>query len=62
MSKTRKREWFDDDELWSVLTPLLFSKERCGDTAESLPQALKLVQPEGKDVLDPGRNNHPIPA
>jgi hypothetical protein len=62
MSKTRKREWFDDDELWSVLTPLLFSKERCGDTAESLPQALKLVQPEGKDVLDLGRNNHPIPA
>ena len=39
--------------------PLMFSKERCGDAAEALRKALKLVQPTGKDVLDlccgPGR-------
>jgi len=60
----RKTEWFDDDELWSALTPLLFSKKRGGDVAEALPKALKLVQPTGKDVLDlccgPGRWSIPF--
>jgi SAM-dependent methyltransferase len=59
MNKQRKKEWFDDDTLWSTLTPLLFSKKRGGDVAEALPKALKLLQPTGKDVLDlccgPGR-------
>ena len=59
MNMKRKREWFDDDALWQRLKPMMFSKERCGDAAEALPKALKLVQPAGKDVLDlccgPGR-------
>jgi hypothetical protein len=59
MQTPRKTEWFDDDELWSAITPLLFSKQRGGDVAEALPKALKLVQPAGNDVLDlccgPGR-------
>lgn len=64
MNTNRKREWFDDDELWSALTPLMFSRERCGDAAAALPKALKLVQPTGKDVLDlccgPGRWSIPF--
>lgn len=59
MNTKRKREWFDDDALWQLLMPMMFSKERCGDATEALPKALKLVQPTGKDVLDlccgPGR-------
>ena len=59
MKTPRKTEWFDDDALWRTLTPLMFSKERCGDAAALVPKALKLVQPAGKDVLDlccgPGR-------
>ena len=59
MNTNRPTEWFDDDELWTALTPLLFSKQRGGDVAEALPKALKLLQPAGKDVLDlccgPGR-------
>jgi hypothetical protein len=52
MNTRRETEWFDDDMLWRALTPLLFSKERCGDAAELVPQALKLVQPTGKHALD----------
>ena len=59
MKTHRKTEWFDDDELWSAMTPLLFSTKRGGDVAEALPKALKLLPPTGKDVLDlccgPGR-------
>jgi SAM-dependent methyltransferase len=64
MHTQRKKEWFDDDELWSAITPLLFSKQRGGDASEALPKALKLVQPTGKDVLDlccgPGRWSIPL--
>jgi 2-polyprenyl-3-methyl-5-hydroxy-6-metoxy-1,4-benzoquinol methylase len=64
MNTHRKAEWFDDDELWSAITPLLFSKQRGGDAAAALPKALKLVQPTGKDVLDlccgPGRWSIPL--
>ena len=59
MRTPRKSEWFDDDTLWRILTPLMFSKERCGDAEALLPKVLKLVHPSGKDVLDhccgPGR-------
>lgn len=59
MNTHRETEWFDDDALWRALTPLLFSKERCGDAAEALPKALKLIPTTGNDVLDlccgPGR-------
>jgi SAM-dependent methyltransferase len=64
MKTYRKIEWFDDDELWSALTPLLFSTKRGGDVAEALPKALKLMQPAGKDLLDlccgPGRWSIPL--
>ena len=64
MSTQRKREWFDDDTLWRALTPLMLSKERCGDVAALMPKALKLMQPAGKDVLDlccgPGRWSIPL--
>lgn len=59
MKTRRQSEWFDDDALWHALTPLMFSKERCGDAEALLPKVLKLVHPRGKDVLDlccgPGR-------
>ena len=53
MNAHRKTEWFDDDTFWRALKSLKFSKERGGDAAAALvSQALKLVQPAGKDVLD----------
>jgi SAM-dependent methyltransferase len=52
MKSARRKEWFDDDELWRALTPLMFSRERCGDAAVLVPKALKLVKPAGNDVLD----------
>lgn len=59
MNASRKTEWFDDDEFWQAMTPLMFSEERCGDAVVLVPKALKLVKPRGKDVLDlccgPGR-------
>jgi SAM-dependent methyltransferase len=59
MRNRRKSEWFDDDAFWEALTPLMFSKERCGDAVTLLPKALNLAKPKGKDVLDlccgPGR-------
>jgi SAM-dependent methyltransferase len=64
MNKQRKKEWFDDDELWRTLTPLMLSKERCGDAPALVPRALKLARPKGKDVLDlccgPGRWSVPL--
>jgi hypothetical protein len=44
MNTPRRKEWFDDDELWRALTPLMFSKARCGDAAELVPKALKLSE------------------
>jgi SAM-dependent methyltransferase len=64
MNTQRKTEWFDDEAFWRMLTPLMFSKERCGDAAKLIPKALKLVRPRGKEVLDlccgPGRWSIPL--
>ena len=52
MNTRHKTEWFNDDALWRMLTPLMFSKERCGGVTKSASKALKLVQPKGKHALD----------
>src|SRR5260370_1208944 len=58
-TRTRKREWFDDDSFWRELYPFLFPKERIADADEQIAKALALTKPTGKSVLDlccgPGR-------
>ncbi|MGE5179470.1 MAG: class I SAM-dependent methyltransferase [Bacteroidota bacterium] len=59
MSPRRKREWFDDDDMWRDLYPFMFPQSRMDGTAAEVENLIRLVRPRGKDVLDlccgPGR-------
>ena len=59
MSARRKKEWFDNDDFWRDLYPLMFPKERFDNTPGEVDKVLSLVRPNGKTVLDlccgPGR-------
>jgi SAM-dependent methyltransferase len=59
MKPNRDTEWFDDDEFWRALSPILLAKERCGDAAALASKVLRLAKPKGRDLLDlccgPGR-------
>jgi SAM-dependent methyltransferase len=58
-SKTRKKEWFDDDSFWRELYPFMFPEKRIAGADEQIGKALSLTKPGGKSVLDlccgPGR-------
>jgi SAM-dependent methyltransferase len=47
-------EWFDDDEFWRELYPLLASEERVAEAASQVGRLLALTRPSGKAVLDLG--------
>jgi SAM-dependent methyltransferase len=59
MSAKRKNEWFDNDDFWRDLYPLMFPKERFDNTLVEADKVLSIVKPNGKAVLDlccgPGR-------
>jgi SAM-dependent methyltransferase len=48
----RKKEWFDDEQLWRDLYLFMFSEKRFAEAAEQVPKLLKLVKPRCKTVLD----------
>jgi SAM-dependent methyltransferase len=58
-TKSRKKEWFDDDSFWRELYPFMFSERRFADAPEQVAKVLKLAKPAGKSALDlccgPGR-------
>jgi SAM-dependent methyltransferase len=58
-SKSRKREWFDDESFWRELYPFMFPEQRIAAADEQVAQALALTNPPGKSALDlccgPGR-------
>jgi SAM-dependent methyltransferase len=53
-TKTRKKEWFDDDSFWRELYPFMFSEQRIKATTEQITKALALAKPTSKSVLDLG--------
>jgi SAM-dependent methyltransferase len=50
----RKKEWFDDDDLWRALAPFLFTEERLAAAQDQVEKALALARPRGRKVLDLG--------
>lgn len=64
MKRSRRKEWFDDDSLWQVMFPYIFSEARFVAATKEMQQVLALVQPKGKSVLDlgcgPGRCAIPL--
>jgi hypothetical protein len=52
MKSTRKKEWFDDDSFWRELYPFMFSEQRIDAADEQVADALALIKPSGKSVLD----------
>ena len=58
-TKTRKREWFDDDSFWRDLYPVMFPEQRIASADDQIRKALALARPRGKTALDlccgPGR-------
>jgi SAM-dependent methyltransferase len=59
MTRRRKKEWFDDDDLWRDLAPFLFTEERLAAAQDDVEKALALARPRGRRALDlacgPGR-------
>jgi SAM-dependent methyltransferase len=64
MKRSRKKEWFDDDSLWRVMFPYIFSEARFAAATKEMQQVLALAKPNGKSVLDlgcgPGRCAIPL--
>src|SRR5580693_8727117 len=58
-TRTRKKEWFDDDSFWRELYSFMFPDKRIADAQEQIAKVLTLTKPKGKFVLDlccgPGR-------
>jgi len=59
MTRHRKREWFDDEDLWRETYDFMFTKRRFDATGEEVKKLLALTKPRGKAALDlccgPGR-------
>jgi SAM-dependent methyltransferase len=45
-------DWFEDEAFWIQMEPFIFSGERLDVADEQVEKILRLVQPEGKTVLD----------
>jgi SAM-dependent methyltransferase len=58
-TKTRKKEWFDDNSFWQGLYPFMFPEKRIAEADGQIEKVLALAKPAGKSVLDlccgPGR-------
>ena len=52
MDPERKIEWFDDDDFWEELYPVLFSEERFAEAPEEIENVLRLTEPVGRNALD----------
>jgi len=59
MTVHRKKEWFDNESLWTDLYPFLFPAKRFTNAFDQIDKALALARPRGKAALDlccgPGR-------
>src|SRR5262245_30591864 len=63
-SRTRIKEWFDDEEFWRGMYPFLFRDRRFAEGPEQVDLILALLNSPGRDVLDlccgPGRLSVPL--
>jgi SAM-dependent methyltransferase len=64
MSPASKKEWFDDDSFWVDQYSDMFSDQRFAAAVEQAEKLIKLVKPQGREVLDlgcgPGRFAVPL--
>lgn len=60
----RPKEWFDDDDFWRLLYPMMFAEPRFASAETNLDKILALAAAKGKSVLDlacgPGRFAVPL--
>jgi SAM-dependent methyltransferase len=59
-----KTEWFDDDSFWIDQYAVMFSDQRFTEAADQAEKLIRLVNPQGREVLDlgcgPGRFAIPL--
>ena len=64
MTTPPKLEWFDDDSFWIDQYAVMFSDQRFTEAADQAGKLIKLVNPQGREVLDlgcgPGRFAIPL--
>ena len=58
------KEWFDDDSFWIDQYPVMFSDQSFAEAGDQVEELIKLVKPQGCEVLDlgcgPGRFAIPL--
>ena len=58
------KEWFDDDSFWIDQYSVMFSDQRFAEAGDQAEELIKLVNPQGCEVLDlgcgPGRFAIPL--
>jgi SAM-dependent methyltransferase len=53
MNKTKKQSWYEQDEFWKLITPLLFNSERMQSVGQEVEQIVSLLKLQpGMSICD----------